>query len=340
MNFFQEMAATLTTWMDALRHLGQSFPLARMGFDALSVALPLAALLAFVGLNFMSATARGLAVTRKRASFEKCARQLALLALLLGWILLICGRVWLFFTQGSYTPDSLSDFMVEMSWIMLGLAVLFNSLYFALWKFLTKLPMLHVGLGAVSGIQACIATAASLAAARMLTALARPDADMLTLGHIYVPGFATPFWCAIFWSLPLMLAVAGGMGAFWLVLRRNYDDYGRDHYNTMLPWCSTWARNAWAIFWVILLASSVFDVQREWQKETFTAMDAVLESAELLLWLVPALLWTLVARSATPMRHKFTLLAALVLAVAVMLPFYLNMTEITLPVSMTDIIVE
>ena len=67
-------------------------------------------------------------------------------------------------------------------------------------------------------------------------------------------------------------------------------------------------------------------------------MDAVLESAELLLWLVPALLWTWVARSATPMRHKLTLLTAVVLAVAVMLPFYLNMTEITLPASMTDLV--
>ena len=232
MNFFQEMAAALTTWMDALRHLGQSFPMARMGLDALSIALPLAALLAFAGLGFMSATARALAVTRKRASYEKCARQLALLSLLLGWALLICGRVWLFFTQSSYTPDSISDFMVEMSWIMLGLAVLINSMYFALWKFLLKLPMLHVGMGVVSGIQGIIATVASLAAARLLTALARPDADLLTLGHIYVPGFGTPFWCALFWSLPLMLAVAGGMGAFWLVLRRKYDDFGRDHYNT------------------------------------------------------------------------------------------------------------
>ena len=170
----------------------------------------------------------------------------------------------------------------------------------------------------------------------MLTALARPDADMLTLGHIYVPGFGTPFWCALFWSLPLMLAIAGGMGAFWLVLRRNYDDFGRDHYNTMLPWCATWARNAWAVFWVVLLASSVFDVQNAWQNDTFTVTDAIMESAELLLWLVPALLWTFVARSATPMRHKITLLAALVLAIAIMLPYYLNMTEITLPPSMTD----
>lgn len=338
MNFFQEMAATITAWVDALRHLGQSFPLAGMTVEALSIALPLAAILAFAGLGFMSASARALAVTRKRASYEKCARQLALLSLLLGWTLLICGRVWLFFSQDSYTPDSILDFMVEMSWIMLGLAVLINSLYFALWKFLVKLPMLHVSMGVISGIQGIIAAAASLAAARLLTALARPDADMLTLGHIYMPGFGTPFWCALFWALPLMLALSGGMGAFWLVLRRNYDDFGRDHYNTMLPWCAAWARNAWAVFWVILLASSVFDVQQAWQSNIFTAADAIMESAELLLWLVPALLWAFVARSATPMRHKITLLAALALAVSVMLPFYLNMTEITLPPSMTDLV--
>ena len=82
----------------------------------------------------------------------------------------------------------------------------------------------------------------------------------------------------------------------------------------MLPWCATWARNAWAVFWVILLASSVFDVQREWQNDTFTVMDALIESAELLLWLAPALLWTLVARSATPMAALMGRLRPLVLA--------------------------
>ena len=335
MNFFQEIAATLATWMDALRHFGQMFPLARMGLEVLSIVLPLAALLAFAGLGFMSAAARALAVTRKRASYEKCARQLALLSLLLGWLLLICSRVWLFFSQDSYTPDSLPDFMVEMSWVMLGLAVLINSLYFSLWKFLLKMPMLHVGVGVVSGIQGVIASASALAVSRLVTALARPDADQLTLGNIYVPGFGTPFWCALFWSLPLMLAVAGAFGAFWLVLRRKYDDFGRDHYNTMLPWCAAWARNAWAVFWVVLLASSVFDVQRGWQSDAFTAIDAVKKSAEMLLWLVPALLWAVVARSAAPLRHKFTLLAALLLTIAVMLPFYTDMTEITLPASMT-----
>ena len=334
MNILQEMAAALTTWVDVLRHLGQSYPLVHMAFEALKTALPLAGLLAFAGLGFISAAARALAITRKRASYEKCSRQLALLSLLLGWSLLICGRVWLFFSQDSYTPDSPSDFMVEMSWIMLGMAVLINSLYFGLWKILVKLPMLHVGMGIVSGIQGVIAIAASLAAARLLTALARPDAAELTLGHIYVPGFGTPFWCALFWTLPLMMAVAGGFGAFWLVLRRKYDDYGRDHYNTMLPWCATWARNAWALFWVVLLASSVFDIQRDWQSDAFTSMDAFKESAELLLWLVPALLWAVVGRSPAPLRHKLALLAALIISIAVMLPYYASMTEITLPPSM------
>lgn len=194
MNFFQEMAAALTTWMDALRHLGQSFPMARMGLDALSIALPLAALLAFrVWVFVCHRTA--LAVTRKRASYEKCARQLALLSLLLGWALLICGRVWLFFTQSSYTPDSISDFMVEMSWIMLGLAVLINSMYFALWKFLLKLPMLHVGMGVVSGIQGIIATRWRPWLRPACSRHCPPDADLLSpWAHL----------CSRFWN-PLLV---------------------------------------------------------------------------------------------------------------------------------------
>ena len=49
-------------------------------------------------MGFMSATARILSITRRRSSYDKCARQLAVLGLILGWLLLIGGRIWLFFT--------------------------------------------------------------------------------------------------------------------------------------------------------------------------------------------------------------------------------------------------
>lgn len=335
MNFFQDVLVQLSAWMELPRQWMQTCPFLQTGLDSLCITLALAALLAFAGLGFISATARILAITRKRSSYDKCARQLAHLALILGWTLLVAGRVWLFFVQGSYTPDSLPDFMVELSWIMLGIAVLISSLYFALWKFLVKVPILHVVMGMISSVQGCIAVAVALSSARMISAYTSPDATSITLGDIFFPGWFSPFWRALYWTLPLILAMAAASGAMWLTLRRQRDDFGRDHYNSMVSWCAVWARNAWAIFWLIFLASTVAEIQQAWQGGVFTTENALRESAKVLVWLVPLILWTIVARSAAPMRHKFTLLAALIMALAFMLPYYTQATSLSSPAATT-----
>ena len=329
MNFFQDVLAQLTIWAALPKQWLQAYPFLQTGIDAMCVTLPLAALLAFAGLGFVSAMARILSITRKRSSYDKCARQLAMLALILGWSLLIAGRVWLFFVQDAYTPDSLPDFMVELSWILLGLAVLISSLYFALWKFLVKVPVLHIFMGIVSSIQACIAVAVTLGATRMLSAYMRPDASSITLGDIFFPGWLSPFWFALYWTLPLALAMAGAGGAMWLAIRRKREDFGRDHYNTMIPWCTLWARNAWTIFWLIFLGATVAEIQQGWQGDAFTGRSVALESIKVLIWLVPPVLWTIVARSAAPMRHKLSLLLALLIAVAFMLPYYSQVTDLS-----------
>lgn len=331
MNILQEVANAFATWMDALRHLLQAYPLLQTCLDALIVALPLAALLAFAGMGFMSATARILSFTRKRSSYDKCARQLALLGLILGWLLLIGGRVWLFFTQEAYTPDSLPGFLVEISWAMLSVGVLLISLYYVLWKMLAKMPTLHVTLGILSGVQGCAAVFMTLASARLLAAFARPDAAGLTLGDLFLPGWGAPFWSALCYTLPLILAMPAAFGALWLPLRRKQDDFGRDHYNVMIPWCAGWARNAWTVFWLLLVVSSIMQIQQQWQGGIFTAQDAMLQSGRLLLWLIPLLLWTMVRRSAIPLRHKLSLLIALLIAISFMLPFYLEATYFTEP---------
>ena len=251
-----------------------------------------------------------------------------MLGLILGWLLLIGGRIWLFFTQDGYTPDSLPSFLVEMSWMLLGIAVLISSLYYALWKALKNMPVLHVTLGVLSGIQGCVAVVSSLAAARFLSALAHPDAAGLTLGDLFLPAWNAPLWSALCYTLPLVLAMPAAFGALWLPLRRTHDDFGRDHYNTMIPWCAGWARNAWCLLWLLLLVSSGLHIWLHWQDGVFSAQDAVVESSRLLLWLIPVLLWTMVRRSAIALRHKLTLLAALLIAVSFMLPYYLEATSV------------
>ena len=314
--------------MNAIHEFLLAYPLLRTSLDIVSVVVPLSVLLAFAGMGFMSATARILSITRRRSSYDKCARQLAVLGLILGWLLLIGGRIWLFFTQDGYTPDSLPSFLVEMSWMLLGIAVLISSLYYALWKALKNMPVLHVTLGVLSGIQGCVAVVSSLAAARFLSALAHPDAAGLTLGDLFLPAWNAPLWSALCYTLPLVLAMPAAFGALWLPLRRTHDDFGRDHYNTMIPWCAGWARNAWCLLWLLLLVSSGLHIWLHWQDGGFSAQDAVVESSRLLLWLIPVLLWTMVRRSAIALRHKLTLLAALLIAVSFMLPYYLEATSV------------
>lgn len=342
MNFFKDVLGQLSAWMELPRQWMQAYPFFQTGLDNLCVTVALATLLAFAGLGFISATARILSITRRRSSYDKCARQLAQLAMILGWILLVAGRVWLFFVQGSYTPDSLPDFMVELSWILLGLAVLISSLYFALWKFLVKVPILHIVMGMISGIQGCIAVVVTLGSARMISAYGRPDATIITLGDIFFPGWFSPFWCSLYWTLPLIVAMSAGSGALWLTMRRQRDDFGRDHYNTMVPWCAVWARNTWTIFWLIFLASTVAEIQQAWQGGIFTIENALSESIQVLVWLVPLVLWTIVGRSSAPMRHKFTLVVALLTAMAFMLPYYSQITNLSTLSSRTaqEIIIE
>lgn len=314
--------------MNAVREFLLANPLLQTGLDIISVVIPLAALLAFAGMGFMSGTARILSFTRRRSSYDKCARQLALLGLVLGWLLLIGGRVWIFFTQADHAPDSLPGFLVEMSWILLSLAVLLSSLYYTLWNILRNMPVLHMTLGMLSGVQGCVTVLATLAAARFLAAFAHPEAATMTIAEIFPATWSAPLWSALCYTPPLLLAMPAGFGALWLLLRRQQDDFGRDHYNTMIPWCAGWARNAWCLLWLLLLISGGLQIWLHWQGGVFSPQDAIVESTRLLLWLIPVLLWTMVRRSAIALRHKLTLLAALLISLGFMLPYYLEATNI------------
>ena len=123
MDILTELANTLNYWVASLWQFLQTEPLVSKVMDILCVTLPLSFLLAFAGLGFLSGTARVLAVIRKRSSYEKCSHQLALFSVLLGWALLVCTRVWLFHIQSSDVPDSLPNFLLEIGWMLLGMAV-------------------------------------------------------------------------------------------------------------------------------------------------------------------------------------------------------------------------
>lgn len=308
--------------MNAVQNFLATYPLVQTALDILALTVPPAVFLAFAGIGLFGAASQGRGTRQRRKSFNKCARQISMLGMVLGWGLLIGMRIWLYLA-----PVPPLAMVFEASWLLLTVATLLASLCFLAARVLEKAPWLHSLLGLLQAIFAYAAFLLCLASAHLAPLVDsvldawrnRQTPEFPPLYDIFLP-LATP----LAYSLLLLLVLPAAFGAFWLILRRKHDDYGRDHYNVTLPWCAAWARNAWLALWLLMLALTGLSIYDRWQNGVFTSHDALLHSVPLLLWLVPALLWAVVSCSKTPLRHKLSLVLALLMSIAYLLPFTLE----------------
>lgn len=327
------MESVILYWQQALAwyagFIGQ-YPFVQNGLDMLGVVLPLAALLAFPGLVLMAVTGQLLAVRRKRSFYDKGAKQLALLATLLGWMLTIGGAAWLLY---HYAPQHIAFDAVPLqamthcvAWLLLAAGAFFASLHYALWKGLKNSPRLHQFIGLFALLSAYLGAYALMASLVLQSQL---DAGIVieNLQQALVPAENSPLWSAVYYLPVLVVAMGGGLGSLWFVARRTRDDFGRDHYNTVVPWAACWARNAWLCLWFILLFFTGLEVITSAQEHDILPQQELINHAlRLILWLIPMLLWCIVTRSATPLRHKCTLLLAQLLAMGFLVPFSLGLS--------------
>lgn len=295
--------------------------------DLLAFMLPLTALCALAALPFIAVVAQVQAQARQRSFYDKCARQLAALACIMGWLCTL-GGAWLAWTRlesAAHYPVIIQGHMLW--WLCLTLASLLVSLYFILWKTLRNFPLLHQCIALLGGCLGSIALYATLALMDMEALVDQGLPAPLIAWNIFVPQEQSPLWNIVFFLPALAVGLGAGMGTLWLLLRRHRDDYGRDHYNTMVPWCARWARNAWALLWVILLVFTLLDSYATWLDAgtAFNPQLYIIEALHVLLWCVPFLLWTIVVRSANPLRHKLTLLLAQLIAMGFTVPLGLSL---------------
>ncbi len=309
--------------MNSWQQILAAYPLIQTIWDALAVIAPLAFLFAYSGIFFISATAKIAAIATKRSAYGKCSAQLGMLGLIIGYILVIGGRVWLYYTQGSRPEDSLATFTLEMGWMLLSIGVLLSSIYFCLRNMLKNMPLLLTTIGMISAAQNCIALVIILFAIRVASAAITPEQSSLALPDLFPNNWDAPVWSALCYAMPLTLGMAGAAAACWLPMRRKKDDYGRDYYNHMIPWCAGWARNSWLILWLLLLVSTGLQIWPEIERGNI--QEAILDNIRLLLWILPPVCWTIVRHGAVPVRRTWLSFAAIIIASLFMLPYYLQL---------------
>ncbi len=305
--------------MDMLNHFLSEYPRIQEYLKTLATLLPLLGMFAFAGIGFLGTAGRILAKKRRRTSYDKGARQIVFLGLFLGWILVIGVRLWLFYMQRQNDLENIPPLFTEMVWILLVASVLTLSLYYAVWKRLSNYMVLHTFLGILSSTLGLAATLATLSLAKYATlvnsAESIPELEML------MPSWTSCFWPLSIAAIPLCLTMPAACGAIWLLLIRNHEDFGRDHYNTMLLWCASWARTAWCFVWLLFCLAEGELLWPMASANGLEKMTALIHSGLLVLWLTPAIIWTIIRHSAFPLRHKMTFLAAFLIAAAFLVPY-------------------
>ena len=305
--------------MDTLKYFLSEYPLIQEYLKTLTILLPLLGMFAFAGMGFLGTAGRILAKKCRRTSYDKGSRQIVFFGLFLGWFLVIGVRLWLFYMQRKNDLENIPPLFTEIVWILLVASVLALSLYYAVWKQLSKHMVLHAVLGILSSVLGLATTLATLSIAKYATLV--NSAVSITELAMLMPAWTSCFWPISIAAIPLCLAMPAACGAIWLLLIRSHEDFGRDHYNTMLLWCANWASTAWIVVWLLFCLA---EGELLWPMARSNGLDmttALNHSFLILLWLTPVILWTIIRHSAFPLRHKLTFLSALLIVAAFLAPY-------------------
>lgn len=303
-----------------------NYPFIQTILDTSIIIFPLAILTAYAGLIFISCIAKIISIAKNRPMFNKVSRQIALLALIFGWLLLIGIRVYIYLYP--HSDGTVEKFLMETSWLLLSLGVLLTTVYYTLWRILKNMPVLHATLGMISAVQNCLAFLCIIFTLRLTSNTFLENKSSSTLPELFPETWNDPVWSALCFTIPLIFAYAGAFASCWIVTRRKHDDFGRDYYNLMLKWSTLWARNAWGILWLLFLIATCFQLWQNYDEGQTFESDLIADGSRVLLWLIPLLLWIFVCKAKIPMRNSWALFAALLIAMSFMLPYFLDITLI------------
>ena len=186
----------------------------------------------------------------------------------------------------------------------------------AAWKTLRGWPVLHGFLAFLTGSSlACLPIIGLILGRVALQGTELPqENDLQTLIGLLLPSASDPFWLYFGLIHFLEVASAGALGLFWLLVRRKSDDFGRDYYVFAANWCGEWA--AWGGWFSLIMAGVLCFMLQTQDLLTLENQGALLFVAALFAaLLIPSVIWTVIARSATPMRHKIGMIFSLLLLV-------------------------
>ena len=316
-------------------------------FEQVAWYLPFLLLLAISGTCAFLVSGRSLAVTSRRTSYDKGARQIALLAVVSGWIALFGAGGWFFWRNGYELPPDW-DIILVLSALLPAVLVLLLTLALLFWKFTGK----HRVFWWLNGLLLVVAgTATLLWSWCLLRGLSQGISfagtgdivgDALALGRDFLSGFGiqsgtqgslgeirlwdleaflvSPHLAMTCSLLPLFFAIPAVFASFGFLALRSVHDYGRDHYAIVLTFSLRYAARFGFLLCCILAAFLGVQGYLQWERGWLTLLPLCSELLLFLVWLFVSLLFSVLSRSQYPLRHKVWVVLADCVALMTVVP--------------------
>lgn len=248
---------------------------------------------------------------RKKAFLDKCAMQISQSALVNALFILfaLAAGTWMILDQTQ--PELLQP---PFSWKPVILAspafaaILLLLLYTGSWQMLKKIRALHIFLGLLAGLSAIVLLflgcllAANIQQPMLFAFLWN---NPLAVLQVLFADFLTtpPMWAMVGYLFCAGIVFGMALAQIWLILRRHRADYGRDYYTFAMQYCARIA-----LVFTVLSTAMVGVTYWLFRQETPPELSQPHDPGTLLiaagLPLCCCLLWLVIAKSPTPMRHK------------------------------------
>lgn len=277
---------------------------------------------AAVGAPFLAAISEWAGKAKKKVFLDKNGQHLAFMGVILGlctlpftlaaWVQTWAGEWLLFhFAEADFSFEDLAqELLTPVSLLLAGvclIALLLQIFYWVNWKPMKQQKAVHIFMGFVASIVAFGALFLVMAAQRAIQIYSSVFFADQSLPTFYSAIKGIPLTSELWPSLGLLLlfslSAAGACGLQFILMRRNKDDFGRDYYTYALKNTSKWALFPALLQFAVLGWFFMLRVPMTAATD-FTNRTVVFLYAAAALLLLAVACWTVIARSAAPLRAK------------------------------------
>lgn len=260
---------------------------------------------------FIALFTERLFASRSKVFYDKCAHQIARMALWVGFFAVGLFIVFVLALGLGFEPDLFSRPLLTPLAAFICLPVIYLVLagaYLFSWDRLRSVRGLHILIGLLASLAALASVMALLLLLYAMQFPLQEFSETASLAEIArtLAGNALDdpsSWMFLAHSAVTGLGAAGAFSLIWLILRRNKDDFGRDYYVFATHYCARWAFFS-TLLGLLAAVGLTYYLRDTAPPELGQALPPLLYGLEYGLPFLACVLWLLIIKSATPLRHR------------------------------------